>query len=76
MARYLQQLLGAREPLFSAGLQKLERATGNTGIDAKLIGDIHERAYVAMRQLGLDPKDTTTKELWQALGGSNAKQAL
>ena len=69
MANYLQQLLGAKEPLFSAGLAKLERATGARGVDTKLIGDIHERAYAAMRQLGLHPADTTSKELWMALHG-------
>ena len=73
MARYLQQLLDAKEPLFSHGLQKLEQATGNSGIDTKLIGDIHALAYEVMRSIGLDPKDTTTRELWAALHGRTPK---
>ena len=76
MARYLQQLLDAKEPLFSHGLTRLEKATGNTGIDARLIGDIHEKAYAVMRKLGLDPSDTTTKELWAALQGRYPKDTL
>lgn len=76
MAKYLQQLLHATDPLFTIGMQKLERATGNSGIDVKLIGDIHERAYDVMRRLGLDPKNTTTKELWQTLHGKYPKGVL
>lgn len=76
MATYLQQLLGARDPLFNIGIKKLEQATGNTGIDAKLIGDIHGQAYAVMRRLGLDPANTTNKELWAALHGKYAKDTL
>lgn len=76
MAKFLQQLLDAKEPLFSHGLTHLEKATGNTGIDARLIGDIHEKAYAVMRKLGLDPKDTTLKELWAALHGTFPKGTL
>lgn len=76
MANYLQQLLDAKEPLFSHGLTHLEKATGNTGIDARLIGDIHEKAYGVMRKLGLDPADTTLKELWAALHGKYPKGTL
>lgn len=76
MASYLQQLLSAREPLFSHGIARLEKATGNNGIDVRLIGDIHEKAYAVMRRLGLDPADTTTKELWAALQGKYPKDTL
>lgn len=76
MARYLQQLLQASDPLFSIGLNKLEQATGDAGIDVKLIGDIHEQAYGVMRRLGLDPKNTTSKELWAALHGKYPKDTL
>lgn len=76
MAHYLQQLLQADDPLFSIGLNKLEQATGNRGIDVKLIGDIHERAYAVLRRLGLDPKNTTNKELWAALHGKYPKDTL
>ena len=67
MAKFLQDLLGAKDPLFSASLQKLERATGQTGVDVKLIGDITHHAHAVMRKLGLDPADTTKEELENAL---------
>lgn len=76
MAHYIQQLLKAKEPLFSHGLKQLERAAGNPAIDAKLIGDIHERAYAVLRKLGLDPSDTTREELWAALHGRLPKDTL
>ena len=76
MARYLQKLLNAKEPLFSAGLKKLEQATGNRGVDVRLIGDIQTKAHVIMRQLRLDPADTTTKELYGALHGTLPKSVL
>lgn len=76
MAKYLQQLLQANEPLFTVGLKKLEQATGNRGIDVKLIGDVHERAYAVLRRIGLDPANTTSKELWAALHGRYPKDTL
>lgn len=76
MAHYLGQLLQVDTPLFAIGMQKLEQATGNTGIDTKLIGDIHEKAYAVMRKLGLDPQNTTNRELWTALHGEYPKNTL
>ncbi len=76
MASYLQQLLDAREPLFSHGLKKLEAATGNRGIDVRLIGDIHEKAHALMRAWKLDPKDTTPDELYRALQAHAADRQL
>lgn len=67
MAGYLQKLLNAKEPMFSFSLRSLEKATGNHAIDVKLIGDIHNKAQRAMRQIGLDPADTTAEELYSAL---------
>ena len=67
MSRFLQLLLDAQEPIFSAGLAKLEKSTGNCGIDTRLIADITEKAHIVMRRLGLDPSDTTGHELYAAL---------
>lgn len=67
MAKFLRDLLDAEEPLFSASLRQLESASGQTGADAKLIGVIHELAHNRMRQIKLDPSDTTGKELYQGL---------
>ena len=70
MSHFLQSVLGAEEPMFSQGLIRLEKTTGESGIDAKLIADITERAHIIMRQLGLDVKDTTGEELYYALVSS------
>jgi len=67
---FLKDLLANNHPLFTANLQLLERATGGAGIDTRLIADITHKAHAAMRTLGLDPADTTTNELYQALNSA------
>ena len=67
MAHNLKQLLGNDHPLFVANLVALERAVGNDGVDAKLLGDILERGHRVLRSLGLDPSDTTALEAYKAL---------
>ena len=67
MARFLQDLLGAKEPLFMTAMHHLEKATGHDGIDVRLIGDIIGRGHAVLRRLGLDPADTTPHELYNAL---------
>ena len=73
MSRFLQLILGTQEPIFSAGLEKLEKSTGNSGVDTRLIADILEKAYSIMRQLGLDTSDTTGHELYAALNATVKK---
>lgn len=70
MSGFLSDLLNAKEPLFDKSLKQLELASHRQGVDAALIADIHQKAKAAMRQLGLDEKDTTGPELYEAL---NAK---
>lgn len=67
MSKFLQTLLGADEPLFSYGLQKLEKSTGHSGVDIRLIADINHRTHQVMRKLKLDTADTTGPELYHAL---------
>lgn len=67
MSRFLQELLAAKEPLFSDAMRRLERATGKDGVDVRLIADIMAKAHAIMRRLGLDPADTTQAELMSAL---------
>ncbi len=64
---FLRDLLDAEEPLFDKSLAQLEKASHQLGVDARLSGEIMQRAAVAMKQLGLDPTDTTGPELYQAL---------
>lgn len=67
MAKFLQDLLQAEEPLFSQALHHLERSAGHSGVDVRLISDIITRAHHVMRKIGLDPADTTYDELDKAL---------
>lgn len=67
MAGFLQQLLNAREPLFSTAISQLESQTGYKAIDVSYIDSIRSRAHQAMRHMGLDPADTTELELYRAL---------
>ena len=67
MARHLQILLGNGNAQFPQVVREFERASGNAGIDTKLIGDILERGHRVLRELRLDPSDTTPHELYQVL---------
>lgn len=74
MAKFLQDLLGAKQPQFGVAIHNLERATGHDGVDVRLVGDIIARGHAVMRKLGLDPADTTAYELYNSLC-SHAKDA-
>lgn len=67
MTRILSELLGAREPAFQQGIQKLERASGGAAEDIRLTTEILHAMHDHLKQLGLDPHDTTGRELYQAL---------
>lgn len=68
MAHKIQVFLGLeRMPLFSDGILKLEKSTGMSGVDTKLIADIISRSHEVMRKLGLAPHDTIGLELYHAL---------
>jgi hypothetical protein len=69
MSKKLSELLGASEPLFSASLQQLERASGQQSIDVRLTAEIIAKSHQKMRELGLDPKFTNGRELYHALFG-------
>lgn len=82
MSRVLKDLLASDHPLFLMNISRLEKATGNAGVDVRLIGEIADRANHAMHELGLDPANTTAHELYMALTGivrhneSRAKELL
>lgn len=67
MSRFLARLLSDTHPLFVYNVQEMERASGNAGIDTRLIADITAKAHTVMRQIGLDTADTSADELYQAL---------
>lgn len=70
MSRILGELLGNDHPRFLVTLEEFEKASGRSGIDIRLLADITETAHKAMRSLGLDPKDTSAKELHHTLVAS------
>jgi hypothetical protein len=67
MANLLQIALNIDEPMFTMGMRVLEKSTGNSGVDVRLIADIHENAHKVMRELDLDTADTTGQELYHTL---------
>ena len=67
MSKILRTILDAKEPIFSTTLRQLERMTGSRSIDVAYIADMTARAHTVMRRIGLNPADTTNKELYQAL---------
>jgi len=67
MTHYLQSVLDINKPLLSVGLEKLEKSSGNSGVDTRLIADILEKAHDVIRLMGLDTKDTTGPELYNSL---------
>jgi hypothetical protein len=67
MTRVLAELLGAEQPQFSQVLKQLELAAGRPSNDIRLSAEITQRLNTKLRELGLDPKDTTNQELYRAL---------
>jgi hypothetical protein len=67
MTKIISELLGAQEPLFSISMVQLERASGQPCADIRLTSDIIAKVHQKTRELGLDPRDTTGPELYQAL---------
>lgn len=65
MAHNLISLLGGNTSSALA-LQDL-RAMTKDGVDVRLIADILAKAHTVMRQLGLDPVDTTPQEVYSSL---------
>jgi hypothetical protein len=67
MTRVLSTLLGAIEPGFTQSLRMFERAAGNPSNDVRLTVEVIQRAKTKLADLGLDPQDTTARELYRAL---------
>ncbi len=67
MTRYLSHALQANEPSFSHGLSRLEAANGNPSSDIRLSNEVRQQTNSKLRELGLDPADTTAEELYHVL---------
>lgn len=73
MSRVLSQLLDATEPKFTMALRQLEEQTSHPSVDVALTATIVSTVHRKIRELGLDPADTTGKELYHALQGLVAR---
>lgn len=69
MTRVLSELLDATEPTFTMSISQLEAKTGHNSVDVALTADIVSLVRRKIKELGLDPEDTTGKELYHALQG-------
>lgn len=67
MTRLLSTLLGAKEPEFRISFSNLEAAHGMPSHDIRLSSEIVQASKDKLKQLGLDPHDTTSKELYHTL---------
>lgn len=67
MSRVLAQLLGAHEVPFRQQIQQLEQAAGMPSADIRLSAHVLQATRQKIRELGLDPADTTGPELFAAL---------
>ncbi|HXR49859.1 MAG TPA: hypothetical protein VN778_02430 [Verrucomicrobiae bacterium] len=67
MTRFLSEILQAPEPFFRLGLRKLEAANGHPSTDIRFSTEVMHASQAKLRQLGLDPHDTTAEELYHAL---------
>lgn len=67
MSRHLHELLGIPESRLESVVHRLEKTTSNSGIDVRLSAEIIGKTHIAIRSLGLDPQDSTPKELYASL---------
>lgn len=67
MTKFLQTVLGEHSVLFTDKIKNLENATLNKGIDIALTVSINQATNNKLKQLQLDPSDTTAEELFHSL---------
>lgn len=67
MAQHLHKLLGATTQTIDSSIQRLERASGQPGYDVRLTAEIIGKTQLTLKSLGLDPKDSSGKEVYAAI---------
>ncbi|HET7060006.1 MAG TPA: hypothetical protein VFH99_01660 [Candidatus Saccharimonadales bacterium] len=67
MTKFLSRALQAPEPFFRQALRRLESANGHPNTDIRFSAEISRAAKDKLRELGLDPEDTTPEELYHVL---------
>ena len=70
MAHKLQSLLANDHPLFLMNIARLERASGFSGIDVRLIAEIAQRSYGLAGRLGFRGTDILGPEFYHALNAA------
>jgi len=70
MPHLIAELLTSDHPLLVRTIADFEKASGNSGVDTRLIADITEKAHDVMRDLRIDPADTPGEELYHALNAA------
>ncbi len=73
MSRLLSELLAAEEPKFGMAIRQFEAVSGNASIDVRLTAEIVGKVHMRLKALGLDPHDTTGRELYASLIGLAAR---
>ena len=67
MSKLLSQLVGVPDQLFAVMISQLESASGKPSVDIRLATEIRSKVISRLKELGLDPDDTTPEELYSAL---------
>ena len=66
MSRFLRDILGNKNPLFTRYITEMERSAGEA-IASKTIGEVLERSHAVMRRIGVATANTNAEELYYAL---------
>ncbi|HVX48386.1 MAG TPA: hypothetical protein VHA05_03455 [Candidatus Saccharimonadales bacterium] len=67
MTKFLSRALQAPEPFFRQALTRLESANAHPNTDIRFSSEVSRASKDKLRELGLDPQDTTPEELYHAL---------
>jgi len=67
VCKLVAELTSADQRVVGEMFKRLERSSGEPGIDVRITSEIYGKLHMKMRALGLDPNDTTSQELYQAL---------
>lgn len=67
MSTILSKILNAKEPSFSQTIHQFEQTSGLQSVDVRLISEMAQTVRKKKSELGLDPNDTTDKELYHGL---------
>lgn len=67
MSKFLASLLGVDQRDFAVTIERLEHVNLRPGIDVSLTAEIITRSRELVRSLGLDPADTTAREMYYGM---------